>query len=178
MTAVPYRVVMADAPVNRADAAGLAGERELLEAFLDHYRAVIVAKLRGVSESDARRRWVPSLTTIGGLVKHLTAAEHQWFQRVLDRPRDAPPPGAAGHVGWELDPADTVESLIAGYQAQCARSRATASRFSLDDTAWHARRGELTLRWIYVHMIDETARHAGHADILRELTDGRTGDKP
>jgi hypothetical protein len=157
------------------DAAGLAGEREMLEAFLDHYRQVIVTKVRGVSEQDARRRWVPSLTTLGGLVKHLTAAEDQWFQRVLDRPGDAPPPGPAGHVGWDLEAGDTVESLIAGYEAQCARSRATASRFGLADTAWHARRGELSLRWIYLHMIDETARHAGHADILRELTDGSTG---
>ncbi len=157
------------------DAVGASGEREVLEAFLDHYRAVVVRKVRGVSEQDACRRWVPSSTTLAGLVKHLAAAEDQWFQQVLDRPADAPLAGSAAHKGWDVAEDDTVEGLIAEYEATCARSRATASRFALHDTVAHARIGEVSLRWIYVHMIDETARHAGHADILRELTDGSAG---
>jgi hypothetical protein len=157
-----------------------AGEREVLETFLDAYREEIKTKLRGLSEEDARRRLVPSVTTIGGMVKHLRWAEMGWFQRTLA----AVPPGDLPPVPWsDEDPDadfrladdDTVESVIAGYDAECARSRETAARFELTDTAHHHSAGEVSLRWIYLHMIEETARHAGHADILREQLDGSTG---
>jgi hypothetical protein len=65
--------------------------------------------------------------------------------------------------------------LIEGYERACAASRQVAARFSLDDSVPHARMGMVSLRWIYVHMIEESARHVGHADILREQTDGATG---
>jgi hypothetical protein len=157
-----------------------AGEREVLETFLDAYREEIKTKLRGLSEEDARRRLVPSVTTIGGMVKHLRWVEMGWFQRTLA----AVPPGDLPPVPWsDEDPDadfrladdDTVESVIAGYDAECARSRETAARFELTDTAHHHSAGEVSLRWIYLHMIEETARHAGHADILREQLDGSTG---
>jgi hypothetical protein len=69
----------------------------------------------------------------------------------------------------------TVAQLLADYAAECARSRDVCARFALDDEVPHPRLGRVSLRWIYVHMIEETARHAGHADILRELADGSTG---
>jgi hypothetical protein len=75
-----------------------------------------------------------------------------------------------------FDTGETVESLIVAYNAQCELSRETAARFGLDDVVPHPYLGEVSLRWILVHMIEETARHAGHADILREQIDGTTGD--
>ena len=91
-------------------------------------------------------------------------------------------PDPGGHPGdvdpdaeFRLGPGDAVEGLLAEYEHTCASSRATAATFALDDAAPHPRMGEVSLRWIYVHMMEETARHAGHADILREQLDGTTG---
>ena len=161
--------------------AAVADERTTLDAFLDFYRDAVAAKLRGVSEEDARRRLVPSLTTLGGLVKHLTRVEASWFQRRLDQvPVDDLPLVKSAiedpDSEFRIDPEDSVEALIARYQDQCARSRETAARYELDHVVAHPELGEISLRWIVVHMIEETARHAGHADILREQIDGSTGD--
>jgi hypothetical protein len=144
-----------DPPLFPDELVASAGERAVLETFLDLYRDAIIRKVRGVSDEAARLRLVGSATTLGGIVKHLHWVELEWFQRVLAR--------------------RSVERLLAGYEAACATSRATAAAHALDDVAPHFRMGEVSLRWIYVHMIEETARHAGHADILRELIDGTTG---
>jgi uncharacterized damage-inducible protein DinB len=151
------------------------GERQVLEAFLDLYRDILKRKLAGLSDQQVRQRHVPSQTTLGGLVKHLTAVEREWFQLVLaGRPEDGLGPPPAGG-GWTLSSDDTAESLLAGYERACAASRQAASGFSLEDCVRHARMRQVSLRWIYVHMIEESARHVGHADILREQTDGATG---
>jgi uncharacterized damage-inducible protein DinB len=151
------------------------GERQVLEAFLDLYRDILKRKLAGLSDQQVRQRHVPSQTTLGGLVKHLTAVEREWFQLVLaGRPEDGLGPPPAGG-GWTLSSDDTAESLLAGYERACTASRQAASGFSLEDCVPHARMGQVSLRWIYVHMIEESARHVGHADILREQTDGATG---
>lgn len=151
------------------------GERQVLEAFLDLYRDIMMRKLAGLSDQQIRQRHVPSQTTLGGLMKHLAAVEREWFQLVLARgPAEelgAPPQDD----GWTLSSDDTAESLLAGYERACAASRQVASGFSLEDRVPHWRMGQVSLRWIYVHMIEESARHAGHADILREQTDGATG---
>lgn len=151
------------------------GERQVLETFLDLYRDILTRKLAGLSDEQVRQRHVRSQTTLGGLAKHLTAVEREWFQAVLaGRSEDelgAPP---SGH-GWTLDSSDTAETLLAGYEQACADSRRAAAGLSLDHCVPHPRLGRVSLRWIYVHMIEESARHAGHADILREQTDGATG---
>lgn len=156
------------------------GEREILEAFLDYYRGAVVAKVRGVSEVDARRRIVPSATTLGGIPKHLRWVEMSWFQRrFAGRPDSELPikPGSAADpdADFRLDSGETVEQVVADYLAECDRSRAAAAGHDLDEPVPHHRLGRVSLRWIYVHMIEETARHAGHADILRELIDDTTG---
>ncbi|WP_428963634.1 DinB family protein [Micromonospora fluostatini] len=152
-------------------------ERSVLESFLDFHRAVVLRKLRGVSETDATHRLLPSATTLAGLVKHLTLVERNWFSALL-----APGPGDVyltseedAAASFALADGDTVERLAAAYEAQCARSREVAARFDLGHVVPHPQLGEVSLRWVLVHMIEETARHAGHADILRELTDGSTG---
>jgi uncharacterized damage-inducible protein DinB len=151
------------------------GERQVLEAFLDLYRDIIKRKLAGLSDRQIRQRHVRSQTTLGGLVKHLAAIEREWFQVVLAA-RTAEELGTPPQDdGWTLAGDDTAESLLAGYERACTASRQAAAGFSLDDGVPHPRMGQVSLRWIYVHMIEESARHAGHADILREQTDGATG---
>jgi len=152
-------------------------ERAVLEAFLDFHRQVLVRKVSGISSEEARRRRVPSSTTLAGLVKHMTGVERGWFQRVLAgrAAEDIGPNVGGGDDSWQLAEYETVEWLVAEYQRACDESRQTAARFALDDAVPHRRLGKVSLRWIYVHMIEETARHVGHADILREQTDGATG---
>ncbi|MGH3095502.1 MAG: DinB family protein [Streptosporangiales bacterium] len=154
------------------------GERATLEGMLDAYRAEVVRKVAGVTEDEARRRLVPSMTTLGGLVKHLRWVEVAWFQqRFAGVPKDQfPGEPSSEDVEFQLQPDESVASVVADYERACERSREIAAGRSLDDTVPHHALGQLSLRWIYVHMIEETARHAGHADILRELTDGTVGD--
>jgi uncharacterized damage-inducible protein DinB len=157
---------------------GTGSERQVLEAFLDFHRQVLVSKVDGISENDARRRRVPSKTTLAGLIKHMIGVERGWFQEVLAgrRPADIGPNVGGGEESWDLADNETVSSLIREYEQTCEQSRQTAARFALDDAVPEPDMGQVSLRWIYVHMIEETARHAGHADILRELTDGAAGD--
>lgn len=171
---------MADWQIDPIDRLSGLGERETLEGMLDAYRAEVVRKVAGVTEDDARRRLVPSMTTLGGIVKHLRWVEIRWFQqRFAQLPAGQlpdPPSADDPDAEFRLDPSETVAGVIEQYEQACTCSREIAADRSLDDTVPHHALGQLSLRWIFVHMIEETARHAGHADILRELTDGAVGD--
>ena len=164
-----------DPPLAPDELVSAGSERELLATFLDVYRGIVAGKLAGLGEEDARRRLVPSATTLLGLVRHLAAVEREWFGLVLGQR----PPAAVGLPvpgdGFTIGPDDTVAGVLAEYRSACEQSGASAAEHGLDDTVPHWRLGSVSLRWIYVHMIEETARHAGHADILREQTDGSTG---
>jgi uncharacterized damage-inducible protein DinB len=154
---------------------GVLEERALLEAFLDDYRDIVVRKVSGLSDADARRNLVASPTTVGGLVKHLRWAEYGWFEQLLQERSDDN--RRAHERSWEFDflEGESLPTLITEYHAQCEESRRIAARYPLDHTVPHRRFGRVSLRWIYVHMIEETARHAGQVDILREQLDGATG---
>jgi hypothetical protein len=147
-----------------------AGEREMLEAFVDSQRAELRQTLAGISETDARRKLVPSLTTLIGLVKHNCVVERNWFQhRLLQIPREELPlPTSADERSWLVRDDETVADVLAEYDAACEESRRHAAGYSLDHVVPHERWGHVSLRWIYLHMIEEVARHAGHSDILRE----------
>ena len=132
-------------------------------------------KVAGLPTEAAYRRLVPSATTLGGLVTRLTSVEREWFQVILARRSPAEAGARVADDGWGTAAERSVEELVADYQRACADSRQSAASFSLEDSVPHPRLGRVSLRWIYVHMIEETARHAGHADILREQTDGATG---
>jgi hypothetical protein len=161
--------------LGRDEQVGTGSEREILEAFLDLYRDIMVAKVAGLSTEAARRRLVPSSTTLAGLIKHLASVEREWFRGILDQ-RPAEEVGVrVTDDGWGIDPDESIEGLVADYRRACDESRAVAARLALDDSAPMPRLGQVSLRWIYVHLIEETARHAGHADVLREQTDGATG---
>jgi hypothetical protein len=148
-------------------------ERLVLSSFLTYQRSVMTGKLDGLSEADARRRIVPSDTTPLALVRHLSFVEREWFGAYLGgQPNEVRP---EDRDGWWVPPEATVASVIADYVAAGGESDQIAARLPLDHHVAHPRLARVSLRWIYTHMIEETARHAGHLDILRELIDGVTG---
>ena len=152
-------------------------EKTMLAAFLDRYRETIVWKLDGLSTAQASQKLVPSASTLLGIAKHLAYVERGWFQENFAGqaveypwPEDEPDPD----IDFRIQPEDTIETVTALYQKEIARSKEIVASASLDDLSSNKQR-QRSLRWIMVHMIEETARHAGHADILRELTDGAIG---
>jgi uncharacterized protein DUF664 len=148
----------------------IGSEREQLLAFVHDNRLEILEMLEGLTEEQARARLVPSATTLLGIVKHCTFVEKVWFHVSLaGRSRTEVGIPEAAEDSWLLEDSDTVESVLAGYRAAWAEADELAAAYDLDDLALHNRRGPLTLRWIYVHLVEELARHAGHGDILREL---------
>jgi uncharacterized damage-inducible protein DinB len=154
-------------------------ERALLEAWLEFHRTTLLLKCEGLDDAQRKARPVAtSLLSLHGLLRHMGEVERSWFERVLlEQPQ--PPIWADPDVeDSELVPLDDAdwEADLATWQAQCERSRAAAASRELDDTGFRQRNGErYSLRWIYVHMIEEYARHNGHADLLRELVDGGVG---
>ena len=153
------------------DLVSAAPERPMLETFLDMYRDTVVAKVSGLSEQDARRRLVPSLTNAGGLVKHLRWVETGWFHQLFGDRAGTNKREHDRDTEFVLDPDEHLTTVVADYRAACARSREIAAAHDLDDVVPHHSMGEVSLRWVYVHLIEETARHAGHLDILREQLD-------
>jgi uncharacterized damage-inducible protein DinB len=153
--------------------------REQLDGFLDFLRATVVLKATGLTDEQAREQLVPSpLTTVAGLLGHLTWVEQYWFGVVLDGRPDTWEERFAADPDAEFTAALTVplSQLIAGYEAECARSREVAAKLDLAATGTTAKGQPVNLRWVLIHMIEETGRHAGHLDLLRELLDGSTGE--
>ncbi|MYT68823.1 MULTISPECIES: DinB family protein [unclassified Streptomyces] len=153
-------------------------EKESLHVALDRHRDGVVWKLQGLDEARARRPLTPSGTNLLGLVKHLATVEYSWFCDTFGR--ESEPLWFDPYQGEDIVAADdeTVESLLAFYaRARTAADRAIAGT-GLEETgtAWDGR--TVSMRWVLVHMLEETARHLGHMDILRELTDGATGYLP
>ena len=137
--------------------------------FIDQHRAMIAASLDGLSEAEARRRLVPSTTTLLGLVKHATFVERVWFDEgVRGRSRAEIGIPATPDESFELSPHDTIASVRAAHRRACEDSRAAIAGLDLDDVVTGNRRGPLPLRWVLLHVLRELAQHAGHADILRE----------
>jgi uncharacterized damage-inducible protein DinB len=156
-------------------------ERTVLTTMLDYARDTVHAKCAGLADEAARRAVLPGspLTTISGLVSHLRWMEYAWLEVNLL--------GTQGHFPWTEEDPDRewrialdlpLSRLLAEYRSACARSRELVAGLDLDTVsrgqlAW--RDEPVTLRWILFHLVEETARHNGHIDILRELADGVTG---
>jgi hypothetical protein len=157
-------------------------EAELLEQYLDVQRAAMLAKTEGLDRGQLARPHPPSALTLGGLLYHLALAEEDWLEiHFLGRPDRDP----FAHADWDGDPdwqfrvpdALQPEQLRQRYREACDRSRAAVRQASgLDQMSAKPVRGEhFSLRWALLHLIEETARHAGHADLLREAIDGSVG---
>jgi uncharacterized damage-inducible protein DinB len=154
-----------------------------LLVYLQDARDALLWKLEGLSEYDVRRPMTATGTNLLGLVKHLTGAEAAYFGEAFGRPGAAPPLWIAGAAEPNADLWATAqekrEQIIEDYRRVCAHSDVTIESLALDAVGrvpWGARL-ELPLRRILVHMIAETHRHAGHADIVRELIDGSAGQR-
>lgn len=165
-------------PLADVDDVVAAAERQTLEWFLEYHRRALSGKLRGLSDEDARRRLVPSLTTLLGLVSHAAAVERNWFQHYLGgKPREEITGNARGDdPSWDAGADKTTGDVIAEFESACATSRQIAAGFALDQTVPHDELGQVSLRFIYMNIFGEYARHTGHADIIREQLDGATGD--
>lgn len=168
------------AELERRDPPETAPEKETVEAFLDYQRASVFLKVRGLDRDSATRRLVPSLTTVLGVVKHLAYVEAWWFQDIfaggsVEYPWTDDDPDA----DFRIEETDTIESVMSLYASMTDESRRISAAANFDDVSQrqHPRRGTVfSLRWIVLHMIEETARHLGHMDILREQAEGGTGD--
>ena len=162
--------------VDRYEPVWGADERTQLVAMLDFHRDAVVRSLAGLGPEDLAASPVGSGTSLLGLVRHLTGVEYGWFSICflgLDPSCDERAPALGGDE-WAADDAAPVE-VLAAYRHACALSRERSRDHGLDEVAAHPQ-AEPTLRWIMLHMIEETARHAGHADILRELVDATVGE--
>ena len=165
--------------IERVDPPYINSERENYDAWLEWHRATLVLKCEDLDAGALRARPVAtSLMSLHGLVRHMAEVERGWFQRTLEG-ADSPPLYYDADTNPEGDfeiPDDaTFEADLSAFERECERSREIAAAHDLDDTG--IRRGEnaeVSLRWIYVHMIEEYARHNGHADLFRELLGGST----
>jgi uncharacterized damage-inducible protein DinB len=148
-------------------------ETETLLAYLNAMRRAVVNTSEGLSDQQQRSPSVPSGTNLLGLIQHLTGVEEHWFQRVFLGDEMAP------NKSMDVPVAATREEVVTAYRAACARSdeiiRACPDLSTLSAIANPGEEAQDPLRSIVVHLIEETARHAGHADILREQIDGATG---
>lgn len=160
-------------------------EAELIRGFLDYQRATFVQKISGLDRVQLGQRISSSDLTLAGLAKHLALVEDSWFQdRFLGHGETEPWASAPfdDSPDWEFHSAldDEPKYLVELYEAACDRSRSAVNGAqSFDQLSAKADRktgGRFNLRWIMLHLIEETARHNGHADLLREAIDGATGE--
>lgn len=160
-----------------------ADERTMLEAWLDFHRATLALKCSGLKDEQLRLTSAsPSTMTLLGLVQHLAVVERNWFQQIFAG-QDVPPPFGEDNIdGYALHPDRGIEEATEIWQAEIARGRELIADASLDDSGRLSERDAgvvggqtISLRWILMHLIEEYARHNGHADILREHIDGVTG---
>jgi uncharacterized damage-inducible protein DinB len=167
--------------VDRPDPPKIADERTMLDVWLDFHRATLAMKCEGLSADQLRARAAaPSTLTLLGLVRHMTEVERNWFRRVLAGEDPAPLYYSDAEPDGDFDLVDDADpdEMMAAWRAECERSTKLAAQApSLDTIGATLRRGEqVSLRWIMVHMIEEYARHNGHADLLRQRIDGSVGE--
>lgn len=153
-------------------------ERQLLERWLDFHRSTLIFKCDGLTDQQRKSRPVAdSLLSLHGIVRHLAETERNWFQRIFLRQADLPSiwssPASSDGALYPLDDAHWADDL-AIWTSQCEKSREAASGRDLSESGiWRDK--TVVLRSVYLHMIQEYARHNGHADLIRELIDGATG---
>ncbi len=174
----------ADPPFDPDDAPYNGDEREVVSWLLDYQRHVFLRKLDGITEHQARLATAASDLTLLGLARHLGGVEQHWFGSVF-----LGTAGADGGEAWHYDdsedpdvdfhpgPLDTLDEAVAILHREIERGRRIAATTPLDTPAANQRKGRpVNLRWILVHLVEEYARHCGHADLIRQALDGSVGD--
>ena len=176
---------MTAAPVERIEAPLVADERTMLDTWLDYHRATLLMKCAGLTDAQLKlRSAAPSTLSLLGLVRHMTEVERSWFRRCIageTGPDAGPIYYTKERPDDDFDAVDDADAgaMFAAFNDEVERCRAVAARVTLDTMATNTSndgRGDFSVRWIYVHMIEEYARHNGHADLLRERIDGAKGD--
>jgi uncharacterized damage-inducible protein DinB len=152
-------------------------EKDSLHASLNRHRDAVLWKLDGLDDAALRRALTPSGTNLLGLVKHLAAVEYCWFSATFGRPTEPLPfDDEDEDADLRVEPDESTADILAFYERARTAADRVIDELEVHDegTAWFG--AAVSLRWVLIHMIEETARHAGHVDILRELIDGTTGD--
>lgn len=166
--------------MTRTDSPPTWDERTQLTTFLDYTRATALAKCEGLAQEDARKAPLPGspLMTLAGVVNHLRWVEYYWFEVVFLGGEDEGPwtdedPDREMRIAVDMPLAD----VLTDYEKQCVRYRELVAAHDLDTPAKrpHSDGRHPDLRWILLHLVEETARHNGHLDIIREIVDGSTG---
>ncbi|MDQ1697885.1 MAG: hypothetical protein QOJ03_3238 [Frankiaceae bacterium] len=168
-------------PVERAEPDRVAGERQSLEQWLDYQRETLLMKCAGLTAEQLKQRAVPpSRLSLLGLVRHMVEVEQWWF-RMHARGEDLRFPFDPDSVGLDFEDIEDADAAadLETFRQECVNARAAVAGMALDDVV--PSRGDhpertRDIRWIFVHMIEEYARHNGHADLIRECIDGATGD--
>jgi len=165
-------------PLTRTEPAPTNPELAALNSWLDYNRATLLSKLAGLTEEQAGQRMVGSGTTLQGVVRHMTTMEHFFFVECIGgqvepyRYYD----GEEIDWDWELDRSEGLQPDVDRYVALCERARAITADLDPDATIVTRRGNTVDIRWVMLGQIQEYARHNGHADIIRELIDGTTGE--
>ena len=156
MAMAPFDVLVAD-------------ERTQLEAFIEDYRTAVERTLDGLTDEQARRRLVPSATTLLGLLKHVTWMQRVWFEECIGgQSRRELGLVNSPEESFHLSDDDTVAEVRKAYRQACATARTTVAELPLDAVVTGHRGGPRTVHWVYLQVLRELAHHCGHADILRE----------
>ncbi len=167
---------MSDSGDHRPEPPFAAPPVAMTDAFLDFLRATLLWKLDGLGEAEARRPMTPSGVSLLGIVRHSAFVERWWFAIVFaNEPLPVPWSDDDPHADWRLGEEDTIASVTARYETEIARSRGIVAGAGRDDPARRPGAPH-TLGWIMTHMVEEVARHCGHADLIREALDGRVGE--
>jgi uncharacterized damage-inducible protein DinB len=162
-----------------------ASERDGLSDFLDKQRDILIRKIEGLTDEQARSAPTASSLSLLGILKHCATWERRWFQVIFaghTSPGEWPQADRDNRRTFDVGPRDTVQQWLAYYREQLAESRRIVAGSELDagcaywPAYWSGEAGDLNLRWVLLHHIEEVARHAGHADIIRETIDGSTGE--
>jgi RimJ/RimL family protein N-acetyltransferase/uncharacterized damage-inducible protein DinB len=166
--------------IARADPPTVADERTALEGWLDYHRRTLLFKCAGLTAEQLTQRSVePSSMSLLGLVRHMADVERAWFRRRFAKEQIDGLYWSEENLDGDFDDVDSAdaEADFATFHSEVDAARAAAAGHSLDETFHHPRLEiDMDLRWIYLHMIEEYARHNGHADLLRERIDGTVGD--
>ncbi|WP_432563498.1 DinB family protein [Kineococcus sp. SYSU DK003] len=163
----------------REEAPYVGDERATLEGFLDYHRATFARKVEGLTAEQLRLRSVePSSMSLLGMVRHLADVERGWWQGGVAGEDVAPRYWSEADPDGDFDDVDDADPAVdlAELATQQDLARAVLAAHSLDDTFEHSRQGTTSVRWVLVHLVEEYARHNGHADLLRERIDGATGE--